>query len=155
MAKLWWERGRAKSLARKWKRRQSVNTATIPWSPRRERWVRERAAAPSEANKACGRLDKRPTISSRSVRSKNALTFSNSFNEVRKLCLPSQTFCISLHMLASFPGSCVSHPRTSLGTRLCTCMTEKHVPRLLTNPRACCFKSHGDAREAYTANTYT
>ena len=36
------------------------------------------------------------------------------------------------HALASFPGSCVPNPHTSLGTRLCTCMTEKHMPRLLT-----------------------
>ena len=63
---LWWQNGdgsrkkRARSLARKWKRRQSVNATTMLWSPRWERWVRERPAAPSIANKACGCLEKPP-----------------------------------------------------------------------------------------------
>ena len=56
------EEERAKSLARKRRRRQSVNSASMPWSPRWERWVQERSAAPSEANKARGRLDKRPCL---------------------------------------------------------------------------------------------
>ena len=67
------EEERARSLARKQRRRQSINAASMPWSLGRERWVRERAAAPSEANKARGCLDKR--MSSHSVRFKNARAF--------------------------------------------------------------------------------
>ena len=56
----------------------------------------ERAAVPSEANKACGRLEKRPYL--HVVQFENALTFSNSFNVMRTLSLPSHTFHTSLHI---------------------------------------------------------
>ena len=51
----------------------------------RERGLRERAVAPSEANKASYRLEKR------SVRFENVLTFSNSFNVIRTVSLASHT----------------------------------------------------------------
>ena len=104
---------RARSLARKRKRRLSVNAATTPWSPCRKWWVWE------------------TTISSRFVHFENALTFSNYFNVMRKLCLPSHTFHTSLHM----------HDRLS----------QKHVPRLLIH--TCWFRGHGDEPCKY--NTYT
>ena len=45
--------GARKSYIGAWrkKRRQSINAATMPWSLHRERWVQERAAASSKANK--------------------------------------------------------------------------------------------------------
>ena len=67
-----------------------------------------RAAAPSKATTASDRLEKQP-CPLRSVQFENALTFLNSFNVIRTLCLPSHT---SLHM----------HDWPS----------QKHVPRLLT-----------------------
>ena len=90
----------------------------------------ERVAAPCEANKVRGSLKKPPYL--RVVRFEDALTFSNSFNVVRTLCLPSHTFHTSLHV----------HDR----------LFQKHVPHLLIH--TCWFKGHGDVREAYTANTY-
>ena len=98
------------SLAQKQKRRQSVNAATMPWSQCREWWVRER-----EKQHLAKQIKRvvvlRTTIFLHSVRFENTLTFSNSFNVIRTLCLPSHTFHTSLHM----------HDRPS----------QKHVPRLL------------------------
>ena len=93
----------------------------------------ERAAVPSEANKACGRLEKRPYL--RVVRFEKALTFLNSFNIMRTLCLPSHTSHTLLHM----------HDRPF----------QKHVPRLLTNPDMLVQMSLRCTRKAYTANMYT
>ena len=55
------EEERARSLVRKQRRRQSVNAASMPWSLGQERWVWERAAAPSEA-KVRGRLENWPYL---------------------------------------------------------------------------------------------
>ena len=84
------EEKKAKSLPRKQRRRQSVNAASMPWSPHRERWVCERAVLPSVANKACGRLEKLPyphVLCGAKPRSHPQ----NSSNVTRTLC-PPHTF---------------------------------------------------------------
>ena len=44
--------GARKSYIGAWcKKEDSINAATMPWSPHQEQWVQERAAASSEANK--------------------------------------------------------------------------------------------------------
>ena len=111
-----------RSLVQKWKRRHA---ATMPWSLCQEQWVWERATAPSEANKVCGRLEKGP----HSVQFKTALIFSNSFNVVCTLC-PPHTFHTLLHM----------HDRQS----------QKHIPHLLTNPCVLIQRSLRCMRAAYT-----
>ena len=110
---------------------ESVNAATTPWSPCREQWVQERAAAPSVANKACGHLEKLPYPRVLCGAKQRSHPW-NSFNVVCRLC-PPHTF-------------------------RCTCMDQQsqiHVPCLLTNPHILVQSSLRCARKAYTANTYT
>ena len=96
-------------------------------SPRRERWVRERTAAPNIANKAlcCPEKLLYPHIL---CCAKPHSHLQNSFNVVHTLC-PLQTFHTLLHM----------HDRQS----------QKHVPRLLTNLHVLVQRSWRCAREVY------
>ena len=124
---------------------KSVNVATTPWCPCWERWVWGRAAVPSEANKACGRL--------------HILTFCvvqerAHILELDTYALPS--FSNFLHFVAhaSLIPRLVHAPHThEPGNEASMCMTEKHMPCLLTNIHTCWFKGHGDVRESYSTNT--
>ena len=95
--------------------------------------TRESSSTYREANKAYGRLEKLPypcVLCGVKPRSHPR----NSFNVVHTLC------------------------SLTLFTLRCTCMdrqSQKHVPRLVTNPHVLVQRSLRCVREAYTANTYT
>ena len=94
----------------------------MPWSPLRERWIWERAAAPCEANKAHGLLEKQPyprVLCGSKLHSHPR----NFFNVVRTLCPPHTFYMLCMH------GPTVP----------------KHVPRLQLI-QTCWFKGRWDAQ---------
>ena len=126
--KLWWERGkRARSLARKRKRRQrkcshiDVQSALRTMSS----YDKEQQRLAKQIKRVV--LKNIYTLAFCAVRKRAHI--SNSFNVLRTHCLPSHTFHTSLHV----------HDRPS----------QKHVPRLLTVTHTCWFKGQRDARGVY------
>ena len=111
---------------------ESVNAATTPWSPRRKRWVWERAAVPTVAYKACGHLEKLPyprVLCGAKPHSHPR----NSFNVVRMLC-PPHTFHTTLHM----------HGLT---------VSKAHATPI--NYSTCWFKGHWDVHTRHTLRIRT
>ena len=111
---------------------ESVNATTTPsQSASGMMSNRERPAAPSVANKACGRLEKLPYPRILYMRCETTLTSSKLFQH--------STYALPFH--------------TSLHMRYAR--TDSHVQCLLTNPHVLVQRLLRCAREAYTANTYT
>ena len=72
--------------------RQSVNAASTLWSLHQQRWVRQQQHLAKQIKHMVVLINNHIFISSHYVQFKNALAFSNSFNVMHMLCLPSHTF---------------------------------------------------------------
>ena len=122
------ELGAWRETEEKTERKCSLNAVKSASRTMSTSMVRERAAAPSKANKVCGNTVLR-----------NHQVFA--FCAVRKCA----------HILKLFQRNAYALPSHTLF--VAHRPSQKHVPRLLIH--TCWFKGHGDVREAYTANMYT
>ena len=127
MAKLWWDPRKKADVKTEDKTKRKCNHIA---EVEHDEYLREQQC-PSKQTRRMVVL--RNSHTSHSVKLKNMLTLSNSFNIIRALCLTSHTFHSSLHM-NDWPSQSMCHAYTN------------------SNPRM--FNSYGDAHEAYTANTY-